>query len=110
MKLAQETLNATENLRDMDVTEMVNVLRTKNIVWSWGARGWTNHRNRIIAFRVSGRKFSGNVAIMCNASDLMDIHFCSNRGNLKHKIENVFIGDMISQIDEYVEKVEAYAY
>ena len=111
MKLAQETLTYAENLsRDLyDVEGLVTIMQRNVKVWSWGARHWTNHKNRIIAFIVSGRKFKGNVAIMCNGSDLMDIHFCNNRGRLKDRIENIYIGNLIDTIDNYVENTVQYA-
>lgn len=110
MKLSPETITASESCRDLNIQDMVSVLSRHHKVWSWGARGWTNYKGLVLAFRVSGNKFKGNVALMCNADDLMDIHFCSNCGNLKDKIEDVYIGDIIEYIDEYVEKIDTYAY
>jgi hypothetical protein len=108
MRLAQETINNIDNCRDIEVQELVNVLRKNRKVWSWGAHNWTNIRNRAIAFRVSGMLFKGNVALMVNGSDLFDVHLCSSHGNLKHTIKDVFIGDLIDAIDEKVELIHAY--
>jgi hypothetical protein len=80
----------------------------RGIVWSWGARGWTNIQNKALAFRVSGLKFKGYVVITLNFLDLYDVDFMNIRGEVKCSKKDVYCDVLVQVIDNVVEKTENY--
>lgn len=73
------------------------------IVWSWGAHKWTIHKDYALQFTVSGRLHKGHVYVTLHASDTFTIYLTSNRGNIKHQIDNVYIDQLIDVLDRAIE-------
>jgi hypothetical protein len=100
-----------QNLVRFDsMSELVNSWSRLTIVWSWGARGYTNIGNKFLKFRVSGHHHKGYVFIGVNGLDLFNIYIVSIAGNLKEKIENVYLEDLIHTIDVRIEKIDDYKF
>ena len=89
-------------------------LPNKWIYFSWGASkfvyGVSEQGNPILRFKVNGRKFKGYVHIIYNPMDWYDIEFVSTHNNLKNRIEEVYCDNLQEKIDDYVEKIEEYAF
>jgi hypothetical protein len=110
MKLSPETIAyADDRCREFyGMEDLLSAMRRNPVIWSWGARSFTQYRGRVLAFRVSGHHFKGNIALMVNGSDLMDIHLTNIRGKLVEKIEDIYIEDLIETIDNRIERVPEY--
>jgi len=104
--------SSLENVRLLSVPEIKQIQQTitqnRSIAWSWGARSWTNVKNRGLAFRVSGFKHKGNVVIWVNGSDYYDVELVNFRGRSIEMKTDIFFDDLINAIDGMVEKTETY--
>lgn len=77
------------------------------IVWSWGFNSPKAISNGI-SFTVQGFKFKGTVEVVYNeGTDLFDISFIKC-GKIVEAVEGVYIDQLVSVIDNHVEKVENY--
>ena len=110
MKVSPESIEKLEEKREFSVEELFSALqRFQSIVWSWGARSYTQVPNKALMFRVSGFKFKGNVMISLNFMDYWDVEFFNIRGEKKHEITDLCGYDgLVNAIDEYVEKQPEY--
>lgn len=98
-----------ENKMPLDIKEIHGFLMAhRNIVWSWGAKSWTNVQNKGFAFNVNGFNFKGNVMITVNGSDLFDIYFHNRMGKVVNEINNIYLDDLIEVLDNQIEKTETY--
>lgn len=81
-----------------------------NIVTSWGLDPDTLRPIKYgIQFHVQGFKHTGLVRVTLNeGEDLFEISLISDSGEMVKKIESVFLDELISTIDDNVEKVENY--
>lgn len=92
-----------------------NILRSQiQILWSWGFSDVRTIKNGI-RFHVQGFKLNGTVEIRLNeGSDLFDVSFLEDSGNLKKAVNGIYIDSLVSTIDneveytgeDYAEKVE----
>lgn len=74
------------------------------IVWSWGFNSPKTITNGL-SFKVQAFKFNGTVEIIYNeGTDLFDISFIK-RNKI---IEGIYIDQLVSVIDNHVEKVDNY--
>ena len=109
MKVNEASL---ENVRLLSANEIKEIHRvvTSNraISFSWGARSWTNVKNRGLAFRVSGFKHKGNVVVMLNHNDFFNVELVTIRGNSKQLVKDIYVGDLVDVIDGLVEKTDNY--
>ncbi len=77
------------------------------IVWSWGFNSPKTITNGL-SFKVQGFKFNGTVEIIYNeGTDLFDISFIK-RNKIIEIIEGIYIDQLVSVIDNHVEKVDNY--
>lgn len=88
----------------------------KIVFGSWGAKGFTmaqsndEFKEPCLMFKVNGMKFKGYVHIFYNWADYYRVEFVSTHRNLKNVVDMVFADNLQSVIDEYVEKVDEYAF
>ena len=80
------------------------------IVASWGFDPKTLKPIKAgIEFHVQGFKHTGLVHVTLNeGEDYFEVSLISDYGEMVKKIESVFLGDLISVVDDNVEKVEDY--
>lgn len=77
------------------------------VVWSWGFNSPKTISNGL-SFKVQGFKFNGTVEIIYNeGTDLIDISFIK-RNKIIEVIEGIYIDQLITVIDNHVEKVDNY--
>ena len=81
-----------------------------DIVSSWGFDPKTLRPIKAgIKFHVQGFRHKGTVELTLNeGEDLFEISLISDSGEMVKKIESVFLDELISTIDDNVEKVENY--
>jgi hypothetical protein len=111
-----EKFNLTEispKCRPMeDVQSLANAIRRTVKSMSWGSRSWTLRQvagvTMGLQFRVSGHHHKGLVILMVNGSDLFDIYLTKLNGEIKEKISNIYIEDLIDTIDKKVEYLNTY--
>lgn len=83
---------------------------------SWGAKGFTAAQSNneakepCLKFKVNGRKFKGYVHIFYNWCDWYRVEFVSTHNNLKKVVDEVYFDELQNTIDEYVEKIDEYAF
>lgn len=74
------------------------------VVWSWGARNFTQFFGKGLTFSVNGFKHKGIVAITYNrVPDLFNVELRTRQYNLVEKIDGVYIDQLIEVIDRMVE-------
>lgn len=77
------------------------------VMWSWGfnsPKAITNGLN----FKVQGFKFKGTVEVVYNdCTDLFDVSFIRDCKTIE-TIEGIYIDQLVSVIDNHVEKVDNY--
>jgi len=97
------------NYREMDVNQPFSLIKARRtIMWSWGARNWTNINNKGLLFRVSGFKHKGKVLIALNGSDLYNVILLNTRDRVIDTIEDLYFDDLVNAIDNRIEKTENY--
>jgi hypothetical protein len=79
--------------------------------WCWGATNFVgSEEERSLSFKVDGMKFKGYVTIVLNYMDTYDITFTNKKGDEVKEVNNVYFDGMVDVIDNYVEKIDAYAW
>lgn len=88
---------------------IMSILRSELMVmWSWGFHSPVVIPNGL-KFKVEGFKFVGWVEVKYNqGADLFDISFTKS-GKVVKAINGVFFDELVSVIDNYVEKTANYA-
>ena len=107
--------NEIFNLRDLsvrafdDAPGLINALRRNRIVSCWGADKWSmvstdvTREVKAIRFKSNGYLHKGLVYITVNGLDLFDIYLTTLEGKLKSKTSDIYLEDLIEQIDLLVE-------
>ncbi|MBQ7421805.1 MAG: hypothetical protein IJV27_06685 [Prevotella sp.] len=87
---------------------IMQILKTQvMVVWSWGFNSPTAIENGL-RFRVEGFKFKGIVEVVYNeVRDLFSVSFCK-AGKVVKSIDGVFFDELVSVIDDFVEKTSDY--
>jgi hypothetical protein len=107
------------SISNMDyVRTMLAQIKYPNITifFTWGGEKFTaaqsndEKKEPCLRFKVNGMKFKGYVHIFYNWADYYRIEFVSTHRNLKNVADMVFADNLQSVIDEYVEKIDEYAF
>lgn len=100
--------------RDLDVKELMCLLRHNvSIFWSWGSHAFTvdnTRRTRMFRMKVSGNLFKGHVYIFVNGLDLFDVYLTTTQGTIKQTISGLYFDQLVSWIDEKIEKIPDYTF
>lgn len=91
-----------------DMIGLVNQMKRQATVMSWGAHAWTRENANCLRFMVHGHHHTGHIFIAPNPADLFDVFIVTTRGTLRKKLEDIFVEDLISVIDEAVERIDEY--
>jgi len=95
-----------------DVQGLANAIRRTVKSMSWGSRSWTLRQVAGVTiglqFRVSGHHHKGLVILTVNGADLFDIYLTKLNGEIKEKISDIYLEDLIDVIDRKVEYVSTY--
>ena len=91
-----------------DMQGFVQAIHKKELVWSWGARQWQRINRCCLRFRVSGHHHKGYVYLAPNSSDLFDFWLTRLNGQIRHHVTDIFIEDLLTQLDELIERVPEY--
>lgn len=80
------------------------------VVWSWGINpGSIQVIDLGVKFHVQGFKHKGIVQVVYNeGEDLFEVSLIDENDKTVKTIEHIFLGDLISVIDENIEKCENY--
>ena len=90
---------------------ILSILKTRiDIVSSWGLDPETLRPIKYgIEFHVKGFKHTGMVQVTLNeGEDLFEVCLISESGETKERHESIFLDNLISVIDDAVEKVDDY--
>ena len=97
---------------DIEIGQYIlTILKTRlDIVTSWGLDPETLRPIKYgIQFHVQGFKHNGLVRVTLNeGADLFEVCLISDNGEMTDSRESIFFDDLISTIDELVEKTEDY--
>ena len=97
---------------DIEIGQYIlTILKTRlDIVTSWGLDPETLRPIKYgIQFHVQGFKHNGLVRVTLNeGADLFEVCLISDNGEMTDSRESIFLDDLISTIDELVEKTEDY--
>ena len=108
-KKKMKTLSQEEKKFAIETADYIwRVIRASGcICWSWGVYALqpTIHRNMpALAFSVNGFKHKGRVYIALNQGlDLLEIFLINSEGKEVKHIEEIFIDDLVSVLDKYIE-------
>jgi hypothetical protein len=104
-----DPLKIAKSSRDLDVNGLVKFFYSHNgKFWSWGAHKFMNIKNRGLRFNVNGHHHKGHVYLFVNGADLFDIYLTSTHGNIKEKIEDVYLDDLFNTLDKKIEWISIY--
>jgi len=80
------------------------------VVWSWGINpGSIQVIDLGVKFHVQGFKHKGYVLVVYNeGEDLFEVSLIDENDKTVKTTEHIFLGDLISVIDENIEKCENY--
>ena len=79
------------------------------IVWSWGFENPVAIKDGL-QFQVNGFKHQGLLRIQLNeGEDLFEVHLIDENDKEVNVIKSIYIDNLISTIDDAVEKTENYA-
>ena len=97
---------------DVEIGQYIlTILKTRlDIVTSWGLDPETLRPIKYgIQFHVQGFKHNGLVRVTLNeGADLFEVCLISDNGEMTDSRESIFLEDLISTIDELVEKTDDY--
>ena len=97
---------------DIEIGQYIlTILKTRlDIVTSWGLDPETLRPIKYgIQFHVQGFKHNGLVRVTLNeGADLFEVCLISDNGEMTDSRESIFFDDLISTIDELVEKTDDY--
>jgi len=97
---------------DIEIGQYIlTILKTRlDIVTSWGLDPETLRPIKYgIQFHVQGFKHNGLVRVTLNeGADLFEVCLISDNGEMTDSRESIFLDDLISTIDELVEKTDDY--
>lgn len=97
---------------DVEIGQYIlTILKTRlDIVESWGLDPKTLRPIKYgIQFHVQGFKHTGLVMVTLNeGEDLFEVSLISDSGEMVKMVESIFLDELISTIDELVEKTENY--
>ena len=88
---------------------IIAILRTQPmVVFSWGFHNPTAIENGL-AFNVQGYKHTGRVEVVYDeGQDLFIVRTINQDGTKKKEVEGIYIDQLVSVIDNLVEKTEDY--
>lgn len=102
-----------KNMRSFNIDDGINLLNSDGfITMSWGVEKvkkllTADGTCRGMSFEVNGMKFKGTVVMSVNGLDYYEVRFFKG-DELVHMLDDVFVGDFITLVDEFVEKQEEY--
>jgi hypothetical protein len=104
-----DPLKIAKSSRDLDVNGLVKFFYGHGSkFWSWGSQNFVNVKNRGLQFKVNGHHHKGHVYLFVNGLDLFDIYLTSTHGNIKEKIEDVYLEDLFDVLDKKIEWIPIY--
>jgi len=104
-----QPLVIAKSSRDMDVKGLVEFFyHHGSKFFSWGAQNFVNINNRGLQFKVNGHHHKGHVYLFVNAADLFDIYLTSTRGNIKEKICDIYLDQLVDVLDKKIEWIDIY--
>jgi hypothetical protein len=98
-----------KNYREFySMSELVRTIGRTMKVMSWGAHAWTKMNKALLRFKVEARRHKGHIYIAVNGADLFDVFLTSVQGRIIKEFHDVFIEDLISTIDNEIERIPEY--
>jgi hypothetical protein len=100
------------NMRAFNINDGLALLQSGGFVtMSWGIENIISLKNggevSGMAFNVNGNHFKGTIILSVNFMDLYEIRFMQN-GEIVDTMTDVYVMDVINQIDKKVEKIPEY--
>lgn len=104
-----DPLKIAKESRDMDAKEIVRFFYSHGPkFWSWGADKFTDINKRGLRFTVNAHHHKGHVYLFVNGSDLFDIYLTTSHGNIKEKICDIYLDQLVDVIDKKIEWIDIY--
>ena len=98
-----------KNYREFySMEELVKTIARTMKVMSWGAHAWTKMNKSLLRFKVQAHRHKGHIYIAVNFLDLFDVFITTVQGNIVKTFENVYIEDLITTIDNEIERIPEY--
>ena len=95
--------------RELNCKELMQYFNAHGFkFWSWGANGFMNIFNYGFRFKVNGHHHKGHVYIVLNGLDLFDVYLTTVQGKIKYIMNDVYLEDLFTFLDEKIEKIPSY--
>jgi hypothetical protein len=109
--MTQKTIELIYSLmkRNFDPQQTMEVLtHNRNTYWSWGVSSACNMDNKALVLKVNGHHHKGYVVITLDWMDTYIVNIISTHGTLKDTYENVYVDELVTRIDDRIEKIDEY--
>jgi hypothetical protein len=101
----------TKSTREFNCNEILDYFRMHtHLFWSWGANGFGNYNNKALKFKVNGHHHKGFVYIVLNGLDLFDVYLTAKSGKIKETLNDIYLEDLFTILDERIEKLPEYSH
>jgi hypothetical protein len=99
----------TKWTRELNCNELIDFFRMHTyLFWSWGANGFANYNNKALKFKVQGHYHKGYVYIVLNGMDLFDVYLTTTSGKIKETLNDVYLDQLFTLLDQKIEKLPQY--
>jgi hypothetical protein len=102
MSITYESVS-NKSVEFYSMNELASHMKRNVLCWCWGITQYANFKDKILSLSVNAMKHKGYVWISVNGLDLFDIHILSWEYELKEKISNIYLEDLIEVIDSKIE-------
>jgi hypothetical protein len=107
-----------ENIKEFDgkgyrefysMNDLVKTIARTMKVCSWGAHAWIKMSKYLLRFKVEAHRHKGHIYIAVNGADLFDVFLTTVQGRVVKEFKDVYIEDLITTIDDEIEKIPEYS-
>ena len=96
--------------RDFNPKETMQILTNNQpIWWSWGATKRVNFNNKALVIKVNAHRHKGYLVIALDWMDTYEVSLVLTSGKLVKTLENIYFDELVSRIDEEIEKIPEYS-
>ena len=98
-----------KNYRDFySMNELFHTIRGTQKVITWGAHAWKNINGKLLRFKVNAHRHKGHIYIAVNGLDLFDVFLTTVQGRLVKEFKDVYLEDLVSMVDDEIERIPEY--
>lgn len=102
-------LGFTKAEREFNTTDTLRLLMVdQRIYFSWGVSKRVNLNNKGLMLKVSANHHKGWVLIILGWEDLYKVKIIGNNGKIIDEYDGIYFDELVSTIDDRIERIEGY--